>query len=68
MTVADIGTNEREMEYVLGEWFQRCTDWGAIILIDEADADPLVGMGLLDGCELRIQVRPGGKVTITSLP
>jgi hypothetical protein len=33
----DIGTDEREMEYVLGEWFQRCTDWGAIILIDEAD-------------------------------
>lgn len=37
LTVADIGTNEREMEDVLGEWFRRGTDWGAIILIDEAD-------------------------------
>lgn len=25
------------MEEVLGEWFQRATSWGAIILIDEAD-------------------------------
>jgi hypothetical protein len=25
------------MEYVLGEWFQRCTDWRATIVIDEAD-------------------------------
>jgi hypothetical protein len=25
------------MEQILGEWFQRGTDWGAIILIDEAD-------------------------------
>lgn len=37
LTVADIGTNERDMEDVLGEWFRRGTDWGAIILIDEAD-------------------------------
>jgi hypothetical protein len=25
------------MEGVLGNWFQRGADWGAIILIDEAD-------------------------------
>jgi hypothetical protein len=25
------------MEDILGEWFQRGADWGAIILIDEAD-------------------------------
>jgi hypothetical protein len=37
LTVADIGTSERVMEDILGEWFQRGTDWGAIILIDEAD-------------------------------
>jgi predicted aspartyl protease len=34
------------------------------ILVDEADADPLVGMRLLKGHELRIQVRHRGKVTI----
>jgi hypothetical protein len=37
LTVADIGTDERQMEDILGEWFQRGADWGAIILIDEAD-------------------------------
>jgi hypothetical protein len=37
LTVADIGTNEREMEDILGSWFQRGANWGAIILIDEAD-------------------------------
>jgi hypothetical protein len=25
------------MEDILGEWFERGADWGAIILIDEAD-------------------------------
>lgn len=37
------------------------------ILVYEADADPLVGMRLLSGYELKIQVRPGGKVTIKRL-
>jgi len=37
LTVADIGTDEREMEDILGQWFRRCAHWGAIILIDEAD-------------------------------
>ena len=37
------------------------------ILINEADAEPLVGMALLDGYELNIQVRPRGKVTIQRL-
>jgi len=37
------------------------------ILVDEADADPLVGMALLSGCELKVQVRPQGKVTIKRL-
>jgi clan AA aspartic protease len=38
------------------------------ILVDEADASPLVGMALLAGYELKVQVRPRGKVSITRLP
>jgi clan AA aspartic protease len=38
------------------------------VLIDEADTDPLVGMGLLRGYELTMQVRYRGKVTIKRLP
>jgi clan AA aspartic protease len=38
------------------------------ILIDEADADALVGMRLLRGYDLRMQVRTRGKVTIKRLP
>ena len=38
------------------------------ILIEEADSDPLVGMGLLNGYELKMQVRSGGKITIKRLP
>jgi clan AA aspartic protease len=37
------------------------------ILVDEADADPLVGMRLLRGHELRMQVRARGKVTVKRL-
>ena len=38
------------------------------LLVDEADTDPLVGMALLSGYELKVQVRPRGKVTINRLP
>jgi predicted aspartyl protease len=38
------------------------------ILVDEADTDPLVGMTLLAGFELKMEVRSGGKVTIKRLP
>ncbi len=38
------------------------------IIVDEADTDPLVGMGLLRGYELKMQVRSRGKVTIKRLP
>ena len=38
------------------------------ILIDEADTVPLIGMALLEGYELNVQVRTRGKVTITRLP
>ncbi len=37
------------------------------ILVDETDTAPLIGMGLLNGYELRIQVRPNGRVTIIPL-
>jgi clan AA aspartic protease len=37
------------------------------IAVDAADADPLVGMALLAGYELKMQVRSGGKVTIKAL-
>ncbi len=37
------------------------------ILVDEADTDPLVGMRLLRGHELKMQVRYRGKVTIKRL-
>jgi clan AA aspartic protease len=36
--------------------------------LDEADTDPLVGMGLLDGYKLTIEVVKGGAVTINRLP
>jgi clan AA aspartic protease len=35
--------------------------------VDEVDADPLVGMALLSGYELKMQVRARGKVTIKRL-
>jgi clan AA aspartic protease len=35
--------------------------------INESEADPLVGMGLLEGFELKIQGVAGGLVTITAL-
>src|SRR5713101_5617801 len=38
------------------------------ILVDEADTDPLVGMRLLRGHELKMQVHSRGKVTIKRLP
>jgi clan AA aspartic protease len=38
------------------------------VLVDEAETDPLVGMALLSGYELKMQVRSRGKVTIKRLP
>jgi clan AA aspartic protease len=37
------------------------------ILIDESDTDPLIGMALLRGYELKIQVRNEGRVSIKRL-
>jgi hypothetical protein len=39
-----------------------------VVEIDAADTDPLVGMGLLYGYEVRIQAIDGGVVTIEALP
>ena len=38
------------------------------VAVDAADTDPLLGMSLLDGCELTIQAIIGGKVAIRKLP
>jgi clan AA aspartic protease len=38
------------------------------IPVNEANANPLVGMALLAGYELKMQVRSRGKVTIKPLP
>ena len=38
------------------------------IAVDEADCDPLVGMSLLYGYELTVQVIDGGRVVINPLP
>ena len=37
------------------------------VLVDETDTAPLIGMGLLKGYELTIQVREQGRVAITPL-
>jgi clan AA aspartic protease len=39
-----------------------------LVEIDAAETDPLVGMGLLYGQEVRIQAIDGGTVTIEALP
>jgi clan AA aspartic protease len=51
--------------------YEARVDWDGAwrrILVDEADTDPLVGMDLMAGHELRIQVRSRGKVAIKKLP
>lgn len=36
--------------------------------VDEANTGPLLGMSMLEGSELSLQVRSGGNVSITPLP
>jgi clan AA aspartic protease len=38
------------------------------VLVEAAETEPLVGMGLLYGHEIRIQAIDGGRVTIEPLP
>ena len=35
--------------------------------VDEAETAPLIGMSLLEGCELTVQAWPGGTVTVRAL-
>jgi predicted aspartyl protease len=37
------------------------------VFVDELDGEPLIGMGLLNGYELRAEVRSRGKVTVKRL-
>jgi len=39
-----------------------------IIEVESVDAEPLLGMALMAGHELRIEVRPDGIATITQMP
>lgn len=39
-----------------------------LVEADAAEDEPFIGMGLLDGYDLRIQVVRGGAVTIERLP
>ncbi len=39
-----------------------------MIEVNESESEPLIGMGLLDGYELKIQAVTGGLVSITALP
>lgn len=50
--------------------YEAVVEWdGAerVILVDEADADPLIGMRLLRGYELLMQVRDSGDISISPL-
>jgi clan AA aspartic protease len=38
-----------------------------VIRVDKADAEPLIGMSLMKGHELAMQIRTGGRVTIKRL-
>jgi clan AA aspartic protease len=50
--------------------YESCVIWDGqvrTIEINDSEADPLIGMGLLEGYELRIEAIPGGTVTIQTL-
>jgi clan AA aspartic protease len=56
---------------VLADVFVGTMLWDGIqrvIEIDAAETDPLLGMSLLYGSELRMQVVDGGSVTVEALP
>jgi predicted aspartyl protease len=53
------------------DYFDADIDWDGSVRstsVHATDGDPLVGMALLAGYELTIQVVPGGRVTIAALP
>jgi clan AA aspartic protease len=46
-------------------------DWhgqARTVEVESADAQPLLGMALMEGSELRMQVLPGGSVILMELP
>jgi clan AA aspartic protease len=52
-------------------YYQGTIFWDGVrrrIPIAASDTEPLLGMDLLDGCRLTIEVIPGGQVTIEVLP
>ena len=68
-----VGQNEAELangQVVSFDTYEAVVHWSGRKLrigVDEAQTDPLIGMGLLDGFELMVQVKPRGKVTIAKL-
>lgn len=51
--------------------YEATIEWDGLphrVSVDTAETDPLLGMALLEGYELRVQTRSGGGVFITSLP
>lgn len=62
--LADGRESEFDIHEALIEWDGRSRR----ILVDTAEIDPLLGMALMEDYELRVQVRPGGRVRITALP
>lgn len=56
---------------IVFDFYEATVIWDGLtrrVSVDEADTDPLVGMGLLDGYELSIEVVSGGAVAIELLP
>lgn len=53
------------------DFYEATVIWDGVtrrVSVDEADTDPLVGMGLLYGYELTVEVVNGGAVAIRLLP
>jgi predicted aspartyl protease len=62
--LGDGSTRQVELFDAEVEW---CGSWRPV-LVYATGRDPLIGMRLLAGHELRIDVKPGGAVGITPLP
>lgn len=57
--------------FVAFDVYEATVDWDGQprgVEVEAADAQPLLGMALVQGSELRIQVLAGGPVTIAALP
>jgi clan AA aspartic protease len=51
--------------------YEAVVEWDGVprrVVVDEASTAPLVGMALLDGYELNVEVRTAGRVTVGILP